>query len=400
MDTETGKLSTSNLSAGYEKVVVDGVCIDVRGGEIVAILGPNGAGKSTLLKALASILKPVKGVVYINGRNIRTLNTSELAKNVSVILTEKVDAGFMTGFEVAALGRYPYSDTLGRLSYEDERIVEECLELVNAKDLASKPFSEMSDGEKQKVMIARALAQMPKVMLLDEPTSFLDARHRMEIMLLLRRIAERGVAILLTTHDVELALRLCDRVVLLSKGKVICSGEPEAILKDDLLSKIYMTNKAKFSEKLGAFEIAVKSEPQIHVVCGGGTGYSLMRFLARKGIAFTAGVLHAGDVDCCVAEICAVRCTVERAFNKISLENLEKTKKLAEGKVVVDSAFPVGELNAANLRIFEVAKVVLSFRDRNSFEKLCPSVDAVFIKSAGDLLNFLEEFRSKLPLQH
>ncbi len=396
------KFSSVNLSAGYDgRVVVDCVNLEVRAGEIVAVLGPNGAGKSTLLKTLASILKPVNGAVYVDGRRTDLMNPSELAKNISVTLTEKIDAGFMTGFEVVALGRYPYSDAFGRLGCEDVRVVEECLELVNAKNLASKPFSEMSDGEKQKIMIARALAQKPAVILLDEPTSFLDAKHRVEIMLLLRRIAEKGVAVLITTHDVELALRLCDRVVLLSEGRVVCSGEPELVLRDELLREVYTTEKASFSEELGTFEVSSDSrseKPAIHVVCGGGTGYSIMRFLARKSIPFTAGVLHSGDVDCCVARTCAVECIVERAFEKISPDRLEACKKIVEGKTVIDSAFPVGVLNEANLEIFEVADRVISFREKGEFKKLSCR-EATFVKSTKELLRCLEELRL-LPFLH
>lgn len=394
------KFSSVNLSAGYDgKVVVEGVNLEVRAGEIVAVLGPNGAGKSTLLKTLASILKPLNGAVYVDGRRTDLMSPSELAKSVSVTLTEKIDAGFMTGFEVVALGRYPYSDAFGRLGCEDVRVVEECLELVNAKNLASKPFSEMSDGEKQKIMIARALAQKPAVILLDEPTSFLDAKHRVEIMLLLRRIAEKGVAVLITTHDVELALRLCDRVVLLSKGRVVCSGEPELVLRDELLREIYTTEKASFSEELGTFEVSSDSEkPAIHVVCGGGTGYSIMRFLARKSIPFTAGVLHSGDVDCCVAKTCAVECIVERAFERIGSDKLERCKKIVEGKTVIDSAFPVGVLNEPNLEIFEVADRIVSFREEREFKKLSCR-DAIFVKSTQELLRCLEELRL-LPSSH
>ncbi len=381
-------LRAVNLSTGYpgKGEVVRGVDISVKEGEIVAILGPNGAGKSTLLKTIASILKPLKGVVYVGreGSLVHSLKPSELAKKLSVTLTERINAGFMTGFEVVALGRYPYSDSFGRLKEEDVKVVMECLKLVNAEELADKPFSEMSDGEKQKIMIARALAQMPEVILLDEPTSFLDAKHRVEIMLLLRRIARRGVAILMTTHDVELALRLCDRVVLLAKGEIVGSGTPEDVLKDELLREVYGTEKAVFSQKTGTFEIRpdLKSS-DVHVVCGGGSGVEVMRALARKGIAFTAGVLHEGDIDCCVAKACSLEVVVEEAFREIRDENLERARELAEGKIVIDAGFPITNVNEKNLKVLEAGRTIVSMRREGV------RADRV-VKSMSELLKVIE----------
>ncbi len=381
-------LRAVNLSTGYpgKGEVVRGVDISVKEGEIVAILGPNGAGKSTLLKTIASILKPLKGVVYVGreGSLVHSLKPSELAKKLSVTLTERINAGFMTGFEVVALGRYPYSDSFGRLKEGDVKVVMECLKLVNAEELADKPFSEMSDGEKQKIMIARALAQMPEVILLDEPTSFLDAKHRVEIMLLLRRIARRGVAILMTTHDVELALRLCDRVVLLAKGEIVGSGTPEDVLKDELLREVYGTEKAVFSQKTGTFEIRpdLKSS-DVHVVCGGGSGVEVMRALARKGIAFTAGVLHEGDIDCCVAKACSLEVVVEEAFREIRDENLERARELAEGKIVIDAGFPITNVNEKNLKVLEAGRTIVSMRREGV------RADRV-VKSMSELLKVIE----------
>ncbi len=381
-------LRAVNLSTGYpgKGEVVRGVDISVKEGEIVAILGPNGAGKSTLLKTIASILKPLKGVVYVGreGSLVHSLKPSELAKKLSVTLTERINAGFMTGFEVVALGRYPYSDSFGRLKEGDVKVVMECLKLVNAEELADKPFSEMSDGEKQKIMIARALAQMPEVILLDEPTSFLDAKHRVEIMLLLRRIARRGVAILMTTHDVELALRLCDRVVLLAKGEIVGSGTPEDVLKDELLREVYGTEKAVFSQKTGTFEIRPDlKNSDVHVVCGGGSGVEVMRALARKGIAFTAGVLHEGDIDCCVAKACSLEVVVEEAFREIRDENLERARELAEGKIVIDAGFPITNVNEKNLKVLEAGRTIVSMRREGV------RADRV-VKSMSELLKVIE----------
>ncbi len=354
---------TRDLSVGYSADVLSNVNLEVRRGEAVAILGPNGSGKTTLLKTIATILKPLKGVVYVDGKDAFRMSAGELARRLSVTLTERIDAGYMTGFEVVALGRYPYLDAFGNLSKEDEDVVMECLKLVNALNLKDKPFLEMSDGERQKIMIARALAQKPEVILLDEPTSFLDAKHRIEIMLLLRKIAENGVAVLLTTHDVELALRLCDKVILVSKGRVVVHGEPEDVLNSRTLREVYGSDRAVFVESTGAFELTCRGDAKVHVVCGGGSGVKVMRALARRGIPFTAGVLHEGDMDFFIAQSCAKQCVVERAFEKISEEKLELAKKLVRGKVIIDTGFPVGELNERNLELIDLAERVLSLRE-------------------------------------
>ncbi len=364
-------LELKELCAGYEREVIREITLSVKSGEVVAILGPNGAGKSTLLKTVASILRPLGGAVYIEGLEVHSLKPQELAKKLSVTLTERIDAGFMTGFEVVALGRYPYSDSFGRLKEEDIQVVLESLRLVNAEYLANRPFSEMSDGEKQKVMIARALAQMPEVILLDEPTSFLDAKHRVEIMLLLRKIARKGVAVLMTTHDVELALRLCDKVVLISNGRVAGHGAPEDVLTDELLREVYGTEKAVFSMETGAFEVRVDAEDAgVHIVSGGGSGVNVMRALARKGIAFTAGVLHEGDVDLCVAKACSSKVVVESAFRRIRDDRIEEAKELARGKIVIDTGFPVSELNEGNLEVVKAGKEIILFSAGISEEEM------------------------------
>ena len=384
-------LKCSNLAVGHKKTVLSSLNFEIKRGEVTAILGPNGAGKTTLLKTLAAILKPISGVVYLDGRNVYEMNRLELAKKLSVTTTERIDAGYMTGFEVVALGRYPYTDALGRLSNRDVEIVNECLKLVNALELSDKPFSQMSDGEKQKIMIARALAQEPEIMLLDEPTSFLDVNHRVEIMLLLRRIAEK-TAVFFTTHDVELALRICDRVLLVSQGKILKQGTPEEVLKDELVREVYGIEKAKFNELTGAFELFCSGKSKLHVVCGGGSGVRVMRLLSKMGIPFTAGVLHCGDVDCCVAQSSAVKCVTEKAFSSIKEETIKTALKLAKG-VVIDTAFPIGDINEKNVQLFEVAEKVISFRKKEEFRELVDR-DAIFVD--------FEDFRLllKKSLQH
>ncbi len=304
---------------------------------------------------------------------------------MSVMLTDKVDCGFLTGFEVVSLGRYPYVDAFGRLGDKDVEVVEECLKIVNAENLSDRLFFEMSDGERQKILIARALAQEPEVMLMDEPTSFLDAKHKIEIMLLLRKIATaRNVAIVLTTHDIELALRICDKVILLRSGKIVAEGPPEDVLTPEVLRDMYGVDYAKFESSLGSFEIMNgSSEIKVHVVCGGGSGANVMRFLSKKGVGFSVGVIHANDVDFVVARNLAGKIVFEEPYRKISWNRVKEVLDSIKGKTVIDAGFPVGEMNEPNVEILRKADRVLSFRDKDELRML--DVDAKSVRSFKEL---------------
>ncbi len=378
-------LNIVNLSVGYSKPVLSDISFEVKKGEIIGILGPNGSGKSTLLRTLATNLKPIKGAVFIEKYDIFKFSPKDLARKMSVMLTDKVDCGFLTGFEVVSLGRYPYINAFGRLREKDIEVVEECLRIVNAENLSNRLFFEMSDGERQKILIARALAQEPEVMLMDEPTSFLDAKHKIEIMLLLRKIAtEKSVAIVLTTHDVELALRVCDKVILLRGGRIIAEGPPEDVLTPEILRDVYGVDYAKFESSLGSFEIQnSNSKIDVHVVCGGGSGANVMRFLSKKGVGFSVGVIHANDVDFVVARNLSSEVIFEKPYRKISRNKIKEVINLIAGKTVIDTGFPIGEMNELNLEILRAADRVLSFRCKDELEEF--GIDTECIKNFKEL---------------
>ncbi len=360
-----------DVSAGYSKVVISGVSFEVRRGEVLGIIGPNGSGKSTLLKTISALIKPFEGVVYLNGKSVHEMKPSELSREMAITTTERPDVGFLTGFEVVSLGRYPYTDALGRLSERDVEVIMESLRLVNAEHLANKLFSEMSDGERQKILIARALAQEPKVLILDEPTSFLDAKHRIEISILLRRIAvEKGIAVIITTHDLELALRTCDRIVMVRNGRVVEILTPED-LDSEKVNDLYELKVAEFDPILGTFEVRCEGRPVVHIVCGGGTGVGIMRALVRKGIPFTVGVVHENDVDYYVGRRCAVEVVAEKAFNEITENTFNRALELVENvKLVLDTGFPVGEMNEKNLELLKHARSLYSFRTVSELRRL------------------------------
>ncbi len=356
-------LKAENLAVGYGNyIVVDGVNLDIKEGEILCIIGPNGAGKSTLLKTIATYLKPKRGVVYLNGKKIHDLKPKDLAKEMAVVLTERVNPGNMTGFDVIAIGRHPYTDLFGRLTERDKKIIVESARAVNAEYLLEKNFFEMSDGERQKIMIARALAQEPKVLILDEPTSFLDAKHKIELTLLLRKLAdEKNLAIVVTLHDIELALRIADKMALIKNHKVIAYGYPENIMKREIVNNLYDLKNANYSEVIGYFEL--KNNPiknkRIFVICGGGTGANVLRYLVKNRYNVVVGILHKNDADYFIAEAMGVKIIAEEAYNRISEETFNKAlTELRLCDVVVYTNFPVGEINRLNLKLIEEAEML------------------------------------------
>lgn len=242
----TSLLQTHDLTIGYSPVrrpaikVAEGLNLTLNMGEFVCLIGPNGAGKSTLLHTLAGMQPPLSGKVRLSGDDLHRLEPLQLAKRLSVVLTERPNVGSMTGYALVALGRHPYTDWMGKLTTYDEAVVQWAIEAVGAADLAAHPLVELSDGQRQKLMIARALAQDTALMLLDEPTAFLDLPRRVEIMRLLKRLAhETNKGILLSTHDLELALRTADTIWLMSSRGELHVGTPEALIVNGAFEQVF-----------------------------------------------------------------------------------------------------------------------------------------------------------------
>ncbi len=232
---ETG-LSTAGLAIGYrhhraeEKRLAEGLDLTLRPGEFVCLLGPNGTGKSTLIRTLSGMQPPLAGGVQLGDRALENIRPRERARGISVVLTEPPPAGLMDAYALVSLGRHPYSGWLGGLDACDHDRIEWAFDAVGARSLARRQVAELSDGERQRVSIARALAQEAGIMLLDEPTAFLDLPGRMELMSLLRDLAHREqLAMLSSTHDLDLALRFADRLWILTATGKLLQGPPEAL---------------------------------------------------------------------------------------------------------------------------------------------------------------------------
>ena len=243
--TREETIRIAGLSIGYSgkhgnKRVAEGISDTIRSGELTCLLGANGAGKSTLLRTLSGFLPPLAGEITILGKPLHDYREKELATVISVVLTEKSNLQNMTVTELVGMGRSPYTGFWGRLSADDRRKVGEALDLVGIAPLRDRLVQTLSDGERQKVMIAKALAQETPIIFLDEPTAFLDYPSKVEILHLLHRLShEAGKTVFLSTHDLELALQITDRIWLMDKGGGVHIGTPEDLARDGSLERFF-----------------------------------------------------------------------------------------------------------------------------------------------------------------
>ena len=288
---------TENLSIGYPqkrrppRIVADGINVTLHRGEVVCLLGPNGAGKSTLLRTLAGMQAPLSGAVWLDGQPLASYDARALARRLSVVLTERISVGMLSAYGLVALGRYPYTSWTGRLTPADDDVVRQALTAVGAWPLASRYVAELSDGERQKVLIARALAQEPAVMILDEPTAFLDLPHRVEIVRILRDLAHRdGCTILLSTHDLDLALRHADKLWLLDDLGRLRSGAPEDLVLDGAFGATFQGRGLVFDPVTGTFVGDRAPAGQIDLIGAGVAATWTRRALERQGYAVHEGL--------------------------------------------------------------------------------------------------------------
>lgn len=232
-------LELDNLSVGYgRRVLLKDLCASILPGQILTLIGPNGAGKSTILKTISHHLACMGGVVRIGGENIERMDSYELAKRLSVVLTERVRPELMTCYDVAASGRYPYTGRFGMLTALDRDVIAQSLALVRVKELADKPFARVSDGQRQRVMIARALCQQPRVLVLDEPTAELDPASSLAVFELLARYArENGTTVIVVEQKIALLSDFADMLLIVDGGRIRFQGTPAEVLEhsDELL---------------------------------------------------------------------------------------------------------------------------------------------------------------------
>ena len=255
-------LRAKDLAAGYgDRAVVRDITFAVRPGEILALIGPNGAGKSTILKAITRQIKSISGAVYVAGDLISEMYSRDFSKKLSILTTDRVRAEKLTVRDVVSLGRYPYTGTLGILSAHDREVVEATMEKIMISDLADRDIETLSDGQCQRVMLARAVCQEPEVLVLDEPTSYLDVRYEIELLGLLRELArERLIAVVLSLHDLALARRLSDAVVCVKNGVIDRAGTPDEVFSDGYIDTLYDMPRGTYAAYFGGAEASLRMD--------------------------------------------------------------------------------------------------------------------------------------------
>lgn len=338
MDGKTEKnekyyFQTDHLEVGYHGVpLIKEISFSLKKGEILTLIGPNGAGKTTIIKSIIRQLEPVGGVVYLDGQELSRMSGQELSRRLSVVLTERVRPEMMTCRDIVATGRYPYTGRFGVLSAHDHEVVDESMELVHISELADRDFLQTSDGQKQRVMLARAICQEPEIIVLDEPTSFLDIKYKLEFLSIIQTMSRtRRLSVIMSLHELDLAGRISDKIACVRGDRIDRFGTPEEIFTDGYIPDLYRMTTGSYDERSGNLEMeAVKGTPKIFVLAGNGTGTNLYRHLQRSGIPFATGILWENDLDYPSACSLAAEVVAEKPFHRIASEHLQRAKELIE----------------------------------------------------------------------
>ena len=350
-------LTADNLTVGYRgKPILSDISMNIRRGSIVTLIGPNGAGKSTILKSIIRELSPLGGSVFLDGTALEDYSDPDFAKKTAVVMTGRPDPELMTCFDVAAAGRYPYTGRFGILSKEDKKKVMDALEMVRCESLADVLFQNTSDGQKQRILLARAICQEPELLVLDEPTSFLDIRHKLELLDILKKLVhERNVAVLMSLHELDLAERISDYVLCAENGTIGRTGTPQEVFEGDYIAKLYGIEHGSYLTSLGFPELPrTDGAPGVFVIGGMGSGIPVYHALNRAGIPFAAGVIHENDMEYQTARVLAAEVIREAAFEPVGEQAFLRAKKVLESCAVFCPLNVFGTMNKKNRELLRI----------------------------------------------
>ncbi|NLN16933.1 MAG: heme ABC transporter ATP-binding protein [Firmicutes bacterium] len=411
-------LVVDNVSFAYaSRSILENISFHIQGGDFVGIIGPNGSGKSTLLKNMSRVLVPQGGAIYLGREDLEKMPRSQLARKVAVVPQETMVNFAFTVEEVVLMGRTPH---LGRFQWEgpeDRQVARKAMEATGILPLADRPITTLSGGERQRAIIAQALAQQPRVLLLDEPTSHLDINHQVEIFELLRALSQKEqVTVIAVLHDLNLAAQYCDYLILLSEGRVFALGSPARVLTPENVAAVYgtevlvdlnpATNRPWVLIKPRREPVAM--ELKIHVIGGGGTVGQLLEELYRSGLHPSIGVINIGDSDWQTAQTLGMTCIEEKPFSHIGPEAHRQNLAMIEGAdLVILGPVPWGPGNLLNLAAVEEALrlgkevIVLGvdgirgrdFTDNEAWRRLEEVIrgGAVPVASIDDVLDYLRK---------
>ena len=353
-------LVTDKFTVGYgKKVILSNVNLMAEPGRVLTLIGPNGSGKSTILKSIVKQLKSLGGVVYLNGKATSEMKEAEIAKSLSMVMTEHIHPELMSCRDVVATGRYPYTGRLGILDKQDWKLVDEAITMVHAEEVAEQSFTRISDGQRQRVMLARAICQDTAILVLDEPTSYLDIRYKLDILNSIRKLArERNIAVMMSLHELDLVQKVSDMVACVDGTTVSHIGTPEEIFQGSLVQKLYGIEEKNFDSMLGIMQMpGNKAAPNVFVIGGGGAAIPTYYRLQREHIPFAAGILQENDVEYKAAVALASEVVSENAFYPVGQDKLQAAKRLIDScKKCICAVEEFGPLNEANRELAEYAR--------------------------------------------
>ena len=416
-------LTIDGIDCSYGSVdVLKDVNFEVKNGEFLGVLGPNGSGKTTLLRSISRVLKPQKGTIFIGDADIYKLKTLEVAKQLAVVPQDTPITFDFSALEVVLMGRNPHIPRFKMESREDLAIAKNSMKMTGIWNLAERPVTELSGGEKQRVIIARALTQEPKILLLDEPTTHLDICNQLEIMDLLKQLCKtKKMLIIAVFHDFNLAARYCDSLILLKEGKIVAVGESNKTLTSENVKRVFHVDTiVKKHPVTGSLHVIPISRPQnqqqksiiIHLISGGGTGSPLMKILTDEGYSVTAGVLNLLDTDHETAQLLKIPTANEAPFSPITEEaHKANLQMISKANVLVIAPTQFGDGNLRNLNAAEtglkegIPTIILEdgpiderdFTNGKATDYLTKLKNngAVTVKSTSELLHFLDTLENK-----
>lgn len=354
------QLRMRDLTVGYDRIpLIKNINLGVRPGEILTLIGPNGSGKSTILKTITKQLKTIGGSVFLGKESMRELTDSEISRHLSMVMTERIHTELLSGRDVVATGRYPYTGRLGILSQQDWKKVDEAIALVHAGEVQQQDFRRISDGQRQRLMLARAICQDTQVLILDEPTSYLDMGFKLDILTTIRMLArKKNLAVIMSLHELDLAQKISDTIACVKGDRIDRVGTPEEIFSGDYVQQLYGVKSRQFDPQTGqAFLERPEGAPELFVIGGGGTGLAVYNRLQRQNIPFAAGILQENDVEYAAASALAACVFSEKAFFPVSEETFLRAKQmLGSCKTCICALTEFGPYNERNRQLFEYAK--------------------------------------------
>ena len=350
------------------RAILDRVSLASHRGEFISIIGPNGAGKSTLIKCISGLVARTEGRVHLNGRDLARMSPRQIARVIAYLpQNTALDFGF-TCLEVVLMGRNPH---LGHFQIEgskDHTIARDAMTFTNTIQFTARTMDTLSGGEQQRVLVSRSLAQEPRLLLLDEPTANLDIQHQLQIMDLVRRLVDDGMTALAAMHDLALAARYCDRLFLLSEGKVVAEGKPWYVLTPQSIEAVFGVKALVYTDPMtGSLAVSVLAPTngdapsvaggRVHVIAGGGHGSRAMYLLREAGHQVTAGVLGAGDSDYHTAQKLDIPCPSIPSFSPMDDTcQAQHRALLGQADVVVVTNTQFGDANYPNLETAATAR--------------------------------------------